>query len=126
MAHWSWASVRWPTCWKELDTDMGNIDGRGPYPKPRLCPACSTSLEPDIERHRPCIPALQELVIERAALAASLNQLVARLDQLELERDDCRRVGDAAGARRAGNAYDLLRSYARAEARTLARQFGPY
>jgi hypothetical protein len=93
--------------------------------RPRqLCPICSTILGPDFERHRACIPALEELVIERESLAASLDQLLLRLAQLERERDDCRRVGDRAGADHASAAYDLLIKFARAESRALARQFG--
>ena len=89
----------------------------------RLCPACSTPLEPDLERHQTCIPALEKLVIEREALAGSLDRLVLRLEQLEHERDTCRRGGDNAGAQRAGDAYDLLCNVARAEARALGSQF---
>jgi hypothetical protein len=88
----------------------------------RLCPVCATPLEPDPERHQACIPALKKLVIEREALAASLNQLLLRLEALEHERDACRRTGDNAGAQRAGDAYDLLCNVARAEARALASQ----
>ena len=76
---------------------------------------------PDFERHQACIPALEEFVIERDALAASLDQLLLRLTQLERERDDCRRVGDSAGADRASAAYDLLIKFAQAESRALTK-----
>jgi hypothetical protein len=87
----------------------------------RLCPICSTPLGPDFGRHQACLPALEDLVVERDALAASLDQLLLRLAQLERERDDCRRVDDSAGADRAGAAYDLLIKFARAESRALTK-----
>jgi len=98
---------------------------QGQEPEPnrvrRLCPICSTPLGPDFERHQACLPALEALVIERDALAASLDQLLLRLAQLERERDDCRRVGDRVGADRASAAYDLLIKFARAESRALTK-----
>lgn len=84
-------------------------------------PICSTTLGPDFERHQTCIPALEEFVIERDALAASLDQLLLRLTQLERERNDCRWVGDRTGADRASAAYDLLIKFAQAESRALTK-----